>query len=303
MSDITRMDIFSDNTNSNLLDYGNCSIIDIPLGGAMGKFVIVNKFKDNKLCIVKLQENDSLAVVSEFVASKLANLIGIDCQNVDLGYYEGKLCCIIEFLTIGDERIHSYCEINDSSCSDVSDSLWNIPYTLDNIIYVLKHYKDLNITIDERLIAFQRMCYFDTLIGNFDRHWGNWGFKGYPKRYSICPLYDNGSSLFPNRGKFGVNKILRNEEELYKRTYTFPTSAIKDEHKNKLHYKDLVTTLISRFGKDELIKFCKNVDKINFKDVIYCKELKEILSEEDMVFLTTILKRRYEGLLKSELID
>lgn len=281
-----------------LLDYSKCQRVDIPLGGAMDKFVIVNNYDNDSLCIVKPQNGESLAVISEYLASKLANALEIPCQKVDLGYHTNKLCCVIKFLTDIGEELHPYFEINDSSYSEIEENIANIPYTLNNIIDVITHYKDLNISVDERLKAFQRMCYFDTLIGNFDRHWGNWGFIGFPKNYRICPLYDNGSTLFPSRNKVGVENIITDKDEMNKRVYTFPKSAIRDESGDKTNYLDLVKELVKRFGEEELIKFCEKVNKIDFEEIIFCDDLENILTNTDKYFLALILERRYNCLLK-----
>ena len=38
----------------------------------------------------------------------------------------------------------------------------------------------------------------DALLGNFDRHGANWGFIKEDNKYTIAPIFDNGSCLFPN---------------------------------------------------------------------------------------------------------
>ena len=38
----------------------------------------------------------------------------------------------------------------------------------------------------------------DVVLGNFDRHGANWGFIKEDNKYTIAPIFDNGSCLFPN---------------------------------------------------------------------------------------------------------
>lgn len=41
------------------------------------------------------------------------------------------------------------------------------------------------------------MYIVDALLGNFDRHGANWGFLKKNNKYSLAPIFNNGSSLFP----------------------------------------------------------------------------------------------------------
>ena len=41
------------------------------------------------------------------------------------------------------------------------------------------------------------MYIVDAFLGNFDRHGANWGFLKKNNKYSLAPIFDNGSSLFP----------------------------------------------------------------------------------------------------------
>ena len=51
--------------------------------------------------------------------------------------------------------------------------------------------------VEETIDRFWDMFIVDALIGNFDRHGGNWGFIKKDNQYRIAPVYDNGSSLYP----------------------------------------------------------------------------------------------------------
>ncbi len=48
--------------------------------------------------------------------------------------------------------------------------------------------------VEETIDRFWDMFIVDALIGNFDRHGGNWGFIKKDNQYRIAPVYDNGSS-------------------------------------------------------------------------------------------------------------
>lgn len=69
-------------------------------------------------------------------------------------------------------------------------------YTYEDITAMLReNMKSTN--VEETIDRFWDMFIVDALIGNFDRHGGNWGFIKKDNQYRIAPVYDNGSSLYP----------------------------------------------------------------------------------------------------------
>lgn len=83
----------------------------------------------------------------------------------------------------------------------------------------------------------------DALLGNFDRHNGNWGFLYDPKndRREIAPVYDCGSCLLPQADDAVMRAVLTDKEALDLRIYRFPTSAIK-LHGSKINYYDFLSS-------------------------------------------------------------
>ena len=83
----------------------------------------------------------------------------------------------------------------------------------------------------------------DALLGNFDRHNGNWGFLVSPggRDISLAPVYDCGSCLLPQADERVMREVLSDEKALAARVYQFPTSAIKVSGR-KINYYDFLTT-------------------------------------------------------------
>ena len=83
----------------------------------------------------------------------------------------------------------------------------------------------------------------DALLGNFDRHNGNWGFLYDPKnkKREIAPVYDCGSCLLPQADDSVMQAVLTDKEALNLRIYRFPTSAIK-LNGNKINYYDFLSS-------------------------------------------------------------
>ena len=89
------------------------------------------------------------------------------------------------------------------------------------------------------------MYIVDALLGNFDRHGANWGFLKKNNKYSLAPIFDNGSSLFPQMiDENEMKLIISNEDEINKRVYTFPTSQIKLHNKKSSYFEVISLSLI-----------------------------------------------------------
>jgi len=92
----------------------------------------------------------------------------------------------------------------------------------------------------------------DALLGNFDRHNGNWGFLADMKeeKTSIAPVYVCGSCLYPQMDEQGMKSIFKDEAEIEKRIFVFPTSAIKENNVNTPYisdtHKEFLSTMIEK---------------------------------------------------------
>jgi hypothetical protein len=111
---------------------------------------------------------------------------------------------------------------------------------------------DILQTIDEQtmidrdtlLMRFWDMFIVDAFIGNWDRHNGNWGFL-YDDRtdeMTLAPVYDCGSSLYPQADETIMEAVLADEGERNHRVYNIPTSAIMLDGK-KINYFQFISSL------------------------------------------------------------
>lgn len=295
-----RMTLGNNRKQTDVIDFSNHKRILLSLTGAMDKFGVLH---NSEIHIIKLDKENQKHSVSEYIASKIAKELNIQCQEVLLGTYNGRTCCALKYFLEDNDEFHSYKEINDSSVSNQSQDVRDLPYTLKHIIHTVMNYKNLNIPKEVRLYKFVEMVYFDALIGNFDRHWGNWGFKGLPKQYVVTPLFDNGSSLFPKR--LDEDLVNYDSEYVRARTLTFPTSAIKYLNENgkevKYNYLNLVQDLTKLVGTAVLQEFCNKLDTFDFSELINDDLLVKVLPQYERDFLVDILNNRYKVLLKGVL--
>ena len=117
---------------------------------------------------------------SEFYASQIANILGVNAISYNLTKWKGRLC--------------SFCKLFTSK------ELSFIPVgrivTTDGIGAVRKYYELLG---DNFVKALNEMIFFDAVIYNTDRHFGNFGFLVDSHSNQIvapAPLFDHGNSLF-----------------------------------------------------------------------------------------------------------
>ena len=115
-------------------------------------------------------------------------------------------------------------------------------YDYADIMRMLRDNSKLT-NVDETISAFWRMYVVDALLGNFDRHGANWGFLKSDNGYSLAPVFDNGSCLFPALIEDAeVEHVLRSQDEMLRRVYRFPTSQVRLDGR-KSSYDEVIGSL------------------------------------------------------------
>lgn len=177
---------------------------------------------------------------SEHIASSIFNLLGIEAQETMLGTFTiaGKtkvVCACLDFTAEG-KQLFDFCSIKntilDSDSNGSGTELEDVLETIDKQQFV----------DPVRLKAhFWDMFAVDALLGNFDRHNGNWGFLYDPaeKKSRIAPVFDCGSCLLPQADEEVMRKVLTDPAERDMRIFRFPTSALKQRGR-KINYYDFL---------------------------------------------------------------
>lgn len=179
--------------------------------------------------------------ISEHIASSIFNILGIQAQETILGTFtlkdKEKIVCACKDFTASGKRLLDFCSIKntvlDSDSNGSGTELADIMDAIDRQQYIAPT------VLREH---FWNMFIVDALLGNFDRHNGNWGFlyddvKG---KMEIAPVFDCGSCLLPQADDKVMRTVLANEAELHARIFQFPTSAIKLKGR-KINYYDFLT--------------------------------------------------------------
>ena len=136
------------------------------------------------------------------------------------------------------------------------------------------------------------MFVVDALLGNFDRHNGNWGFlvDEATNAASLAPVFDCGSCLLPQADERIMRLMLESEDELNARIYTFPNSMLKIGGR-KINYRDFLATSADPGLAAALAELRPRIAALDFAALI---GETPYLSPLQRQFLTTYLNARRE---------
>lgn len=136
----------------------------------------------------------------------------------------------------------------------------------------------------------------DSLVGNFDRHNGNWGFlvNESLKKIEIAPIYDCASCLYPQLTDEMLENIIDDDEEMDARVFVFPTSALKLDGK-KINYFDFISNLKNEECNKALFKIFPSIDINKINRII---DETPAISNIRKDFYKKILLLRYNKILK-----
>ena len=143
---------------------------------------------------------------------------------------------------------------------------------------------------------FWNMFIADCLVGNFDRHNGNWGFliNESQRKIEIAPIYDCASCLYPQLTDERITEIINDEEEMEARVFVFPTSALKINDK-KINYFEYINGLENEECNDALFRIFPKIDLGKINKII---DETPFISNIRKEFYKKIIQMRYEKILK-----
>lgn len=256
---------------------------------------------NNKKYLVKFpdpirEKNKNISYInnafSEYVGSSIFKIIGFETQNTVLGTYiyneKEKIVCACEDFT---DETHILYEFENLALSANPDK--KIETELSDIMEVIEEIKNLTqikLMIEDNIKEkFWDMFIIDSLIGNTDRHNGNWGLlvNARSNKANFSPIYDCGSCLNPILEDSQIETI--NEIEL-KNLAINCYSCIKENGK-KINYMEYIKNIKNEECNNAIKRvFAKiNIEKINkFIDEISC------ISNVRKEFYKKIIYFRYE---------
>lgn len=245
----------------------------------------------------KLRDNvETDSVKSEHLASSFINLAGgkshktTYIENFEISEGEFKEAVLCKDLM--SENTYDRMVTFEENTSSISTDIKKHDYFVSDIIHIFKHIH--NIDFDEVKNDFWEMVIFDAILGNTDRHSGNWSIFYKDGKRGLTPIYDNAASLLPR----AMRTIYGDEYEWLKtRTLVFPNSKImldnEEYRKERISYIKLIN---SGLIPENLLNKYKNlnIDYILNK----LKKDNDWLSQKDWLFYYKFIKLRYLVIIK-----
>lgn len=223
---------------------------------------------------------------SEYIGSNIFKIAGFETQNTILGVYfyqaKEKIVCACEDFTNSNYILYEFENLALSTNPDKK-----IETELSDILNVIQENKIIN--PEKTKENFWNMFVVDSLIGNTDRHNGNWGFlfNHQTQEIKFAPIYDCGSCLNPMLEDKQIEKLTGTElKNLAVNCY----SCLKENGK-KINYWDYLKSMKNEMCNQAIVRTFEkiNLPKINqFIDGISC------MSNIRKQFYQKILFLRYE---------
>lgn len=165
-------------------------------------------------------------------------------------------------------------------------------HSIEDVEYFIASLKTDDANKQKFLQKFWEIFVVDTLLGNVDRHLGNWGFLiDREDNYQFAPVYDCGSTLAPLDSDKELAELLQDETELKNRAYNlYPVYTLNNQ---KIPYHEFY-----RCNIDELNKaVVKLVPRMNMDEIDRIIDNTEALTDVRKEFMKKSIRMRYEMIL------
>lgn len=284
---------------SKLIDFSNCVRFPINNYGGNDKKekIIYNnenyllKFRNPNKKKSDLFSSESNNIFSEYICCHIIESIGLSVQETHLGTYNGEYVVACKDFTSPGVSLANFVDLSNSFISDSK----------------LKPHPELNAILkcyEERFNAdsshpyrqhFWDLFIVDSLLGNFDRHAGNWGFLINERTAKIepSPIYDCGSCLYPSLAEHSLKDIILSDKEVEDRIFIFPSSSIC-LNGMKINYFNFISSLENTECTEALLRVYPKISMEKINQII---NETPIISETRKDFYKRMLNERYEKIL------
>lgn len=288
-------------------DFTNCPLGMSTYQGANGAKISI--VIDNEEYMLKFpaqaRKNDRMhysnGIISEFVGSRIFEILGIPAQKTYLGIYEhrnGKRYEVVackDFTEQGRYAFHDFGSLKNSIITSPSNGYGT---EIDSVVDAI----DEQLYIDPQKLSdfFWNMNVVDALLANFDRHNGNWGFRTDNRtgEWSIAPIFDCGSSLYPQADDETRRQIMTSRAELGTRLYQRPLSAFKAGDR-KIAYHDLLQAGMYPDCEKAVIRMGGIIDERIVEIHRFIAEAP--IREEDKTFFDFMIDKRKEAIIDASM--
>lgn len=283
-----------------MIDFTNAAVKNKAYAGANGSKISVvyngeqYMLKFPPFPTINKEMSYTNSCISEYLGCKIFESVGIPVQETIIGAYTSK----------GKKKIVVACKDFTSQGITLQDfaSLKNRIIDSERNGYGTE-LGDILLTIDEQTsmdsetlkTRFWDMFIVDALIGNWDRHNGNWGFlyNNATDEVTLAPVFDCGSSLYPQADEDIMKAILSDNNEFNHRIFDIPLSAITYNGKKINYFKFLSEGEFSDCNK-ALKRISGRIDMNKIYEII---DSAPTITELQKEFYKTMLLARKERII------
>jgi hypothetical protein len=231
---------------------------------------------------------------SEYISCHIIESLNIPVQSTLLGTRKGHIVVACEEFCVDGYDINEF--EKNSSLAGIDFANTRYP-ELDDVIGFIRNDKRVDSVLAEK--RFWDTFVIDALLGNFDRHTGNWGYlyNDDVRKMVLAPIYDCGACLYPMLSDDGMMNVLRHPEEVDVRIYNYPKAAFtymgeKISYHEFLHNDEILTKY--PLMRESIFEI---TEKISLNDIFSIINNTPNLSETRIVFYQTMIKERYDKIL------
>ena len=283
-----------------MIDFTNLPVRNKAYAGANGGKISV--LYNNELYMLKFPAVPTInkemsyanGCISEYLGCHIFESVGIPVQETLLGTYtkkgRQKIVVACKDFTAGGLVLQDFASLKNT----IIDSAHNGYGTeLQDIVTTFEE----QTAIDPQKLCerFWNMFIVDALIGNWDRHNGNWGFlyNGSTDEIVLAPVYDCGSCLFPQAVGEMMRNILNDPAEREMRIFERPLSGIKIDGQ-KIKYFKFISSLENKDCNEALRKIVPKIDMDKINRIV---DTTPFISDLQKEFYKTMLRERKERIL------
>ena len=255
------------------------------------------KFTDEHVKRGGLSTSHENNVFSEYISSHIAQSIGLETHNTVIGMYKDEICVGCEDYRNNYTENLEFGEFLRMLYS--SKDIKKIPL----LSQIYEVYNSSVISDDLKKPAIQRFWdtfVVDALVGNFDRHTGNWVFLWDMKSDSIsslAPAYDFGSTLFPALSDDSIGVIINQPKEILERCFVYPSPVmyLTKEKVGKPGYYDMLASNYDSECTKALLRVFPKIDIEKINSII---DETPLISQKRKAFYKEMILHRYNLILK-----
>lgn len=270
-------------------------------GGANGNKISI--IYDGQLYMLKFpseaDKNKDLkyshSVISEYVGCHIFDQVGVPVQKTLLGFYKVngnyKTVVACQDFTQNGVVLQDFGSLKNQM---IESSRSGYGTDLNEVLYTIHNQQSIDVVVVEN--RFWEMFIIDALLGNWDRHNGNWGFlyNQLEDSLELAPVYDCGSSLFSQVDEVNMLKIMESKFETNRRVYDIPTSSLTLNGKRINYYQFLQQCDYPECNATLMQLF----PHINMKEIEVMIRDISVISEIQKSFYVHMLNARYSMMLR-----